>query len=42
MMGTIICQTCNSIIEHFDGEKVTVLYAKCGCKECKNKKMAHK
>lgn len=31
-MGTIVCQTCDSTIEHFDDEKVTVLYAKCnGC-----------
>jgi SR1 protein len=32
-MGTIVCQTCNSTIEHFEDEKVTVLYSKgsCGC-----------
>ncbi|WP_409305272.1 GapA-binding peptide SR1P [Peribacillus sp. SCS-155] len=32
-MGTIICQNCNSIIEHFEDEKVTKLYSKCGCHE---------
>lgn len=31
MMGTIVCQTCESTIEHFEDEKVTVLYAKCDC-----------
>lgn len=25
-MGTIVCQTCNSTIEHFEDEKVSVLY----------------
>ncbi len=30
-MGTLVCQTCNSTIEHFEDEKVTVLYAKCNC-----------
>lgn len=30
-MGTLVCQTCNSTIDHFDDEKVTVLYAKCNC-----------
>ncbi|GAA0325085.1 GapA-binding peptide SR1P [Bacillus carboniphilus] len=28
-MGTIVCQTCNSTITHFEDEKVSVLYAKC-------------
>ncbi|MDC3412779.1 GapA-binding peptide SR1P [Aquibacillus sp. 3ASR75-11] len=28
-MGTIVCQECQSIIEHFDDEKVTTLYSKC-------------
>jgi SR1 protein len=32
MMGTIVCQTCNSTIEHFEDEKVTVLYSNnCNC-----------
>lgn len=29
MMGTIVCQNCNSTIDHFEDEKVTVLYSKC-------------
>jgi hypothetical protein len=31
MMGTVICQNCNSTIDHFEDEKVTVLYSKCKC-----------
>jgi hypothetical protein len=31
-MGTIVCQICNSTIDHFEDEKVTVLYSKnCNC-----------
>ncbi|MDQ0227783.1 GapA-binding peptide SR1P [Metabacillus niabensis] len=30
-MGTVICQNCNSTIDHFEDEKVTVLYSKCKC-----------
>ncbi|MDZ5608499.1 GapA-binding peptide SR1P [Bacillus pseudomycoides] len=30
-MGTIVCQDCESTIAHFEDEKVTVLYGKCGC-----------
>ncbi|MDQ0155857.1 GapA-binding peptide SR1P [Robertmurraya andreesenii] len=30
-MGTIVCQTCESTIDHYEDEKVTVLYAKCSC-----------
>jgi hypothetical protein len=30
-MGTIVCQTCESTVEHFEDEKVTILYAKCNC-----------
>ncbi|ESU32856.1 hypothetical protein G3A_09235 [Bacillus sp. 17376] len=31
-MGTIVCQTCNATIDHFEDEKVTVLYSKkCNC-----------
>ncbi|WP_050181571.1 GapA-binding peptide SR1P [Domibacillus robiginosus] len=30
-MGTIICKSCQSTIEHFEEEKVTVLYSHCGC-----------
>jgi hypothetical protein len=31
MMGTIVCQDCESTISHFEDEKVTVLYGKCQC-----------
>jgi hypothetical protein len=31
MMGTIVCQDCESTITHFEDEKVTVLYGKCDC-----------
>jgi hypothetical protein len=41
-MGIIVCQTCDSTIDYFEDEKVTVLYAKCNCcshgKSCKEKK----
>ncbi|SFA76380.1 MULTISPECIES: GapA-binding peptide SR1P [unclassified Bacillus (in: firmicutes)] len=30
-MGTIVCQACNSTIDHFEDEKVTVLYSKGQC-----------
>ena len=31
-MGTIVCQQCEATIEHFEDEKVTVLYStKCNC-----------
>lgn len=30
-MGTIVCQACDSTIDHFEDEKVTVLYGKCQC-----------
>lgn len=33
-MGTIVCQACNSTIDHFEDEKVTVLYSKCHCHNC--------
>ncbi|WP_028393004.1 GapA-binding peptide SR1P [Bacillus cihuensis] len=35
-MGTIVCQTCNGTIEHFEDEKVSVLYALCN--HCDSKK----
>ncbi|MFC4556965.1 GapA-binding peptide SR1P [Virgibacillus kekensis] len=28
-MGTIICQDCQKVVEHYDDEKVTTLYGKC-------------
>lgn len=30
-MGTIVCQSCDLTIDHFEDEKVTVLYSKCQC-----------
>ncbi|WP_257350611.1 GapA-binding peptide SR1P [Pseudalkalibacillus decolorationis] len=33
-MGTIICQSCDATIEHFEVEKVTTLYSNCpNCKK---------
>ena len=29
-MGTIVCQVCEGTIGHFEDEKSTVLYGKCG------------
>ncbi len=32
MMGTIVCQVCESTVGHFEDEKVSTLYGKCpGC-----------
>ncbi|PLR81281.1 GapA-binding peptide SR1P [Bacillus canaveralius] len=28
-MGTIVCRHCDSIIEHFEDEKVIVQYSEC-------------
>jgi hypothetical protein len=38
-MGTIVCQSCNAVIEHFEDEKVSVLYSNCCviCEEVANK-----
>ncbi|MCU9612252.1 GapA-binding peptide SR1P [Caldibacillus lycopersici] len=34
-MGQIVCQSCNSTIEHFENEKVSILYGQCPhCKDC--------
>ncbi|WP_077211377.1 GapA-binding peptide SR1P [Bacillus dakarensis] len=33
-MGTIVCQTCETTIDHFEDEKVTVLYANAKCDCC--------
>ncbi|MFZ4450300.1 GapA-binding peptide SR1P [Salibacterium aidingense] len=41
MVGIIICQSCNREIDHFDGEKVTTLYAST-CKHCGKKKKVKK
>ncbi|MCP1355757.1 GapA-binding peptide SR1P [Aneurinibacillus migulanus] len=38
-MGTIVCQHCDQIIEHYEHEKVEVLYASsCGCPSCEEDK----
>lgn len=37
-MGTIVCQTCESTLEHFEDEKVTVLYGKCDSCNCSEQK----
>ncbi|WP_110546197.1 GapA-binding peptide SR1P [Aneurinibacillus soli] len=38
-MGTIICQHCDTIIEHYETEKVEVLYANtCDCSSCGEQK----
>ncbi|WP_188205657.1 GapA-binding peptide SR1P [Alkalibacillus aidingensis] len=35
-MGTIVCSSCQRVIDYFEDEKVTVLYSsRC---QCKNKK----
>ncbi|MDX8359933.1 GapA-binding peptide SR1P [Cytobacillus sp. Hm23] len=37
-MGTIVCQSCNSTIDHYEDEKVTILYGKsteCCCEDHK-------
>ncbi|MCU9594723.1 GapA-binding peptide SR1P [Caldibacillus thermolactis] len=28
-MGQIVCSTCNSTVEYFEDEKVTILYSVC-------------
>ncbi|WP_400163144.1 GapA-binding peptide SR1P [Brevibacillus sp. TJ4] len=35
-MGTIVCQTCGTIIEHFESNQVKTLYAVCHCDTCKD------
>ncbi|MBO8155394.1 MAG: GapA-binding peptide SR1P [Bacillaceae bacterium] len=38
-MGTIVCQDCQRVIDHFDAHKVTVLYGKgCTCNKDKENK----
>ncbi|MCQ6275114.1 GapA-binding peptide SR1P [Bacillus sp. V3B] len=40
-MGTIVCQECNATLDHFEDEKVTVLYSSnCNC--CKHEKIDQK
>ena len=33
-MGSIICQSCNQVIDYYESEKVSVLYGVCCEKEC--------
>ncbi|MFB5660736.1 GapA-binding peptide SR1P [Alteribacillus sp. HJP-4] len=40
-METIVCQTCDQIIEHIEGEKVATLYSS-SCKKCDEKRIAKK
>ncbi|MBS4189063.1 GapA-binding peptide SR1P [Bacillus sp. FJAT-49705] len=40
-MGTIVCQACNSTIDYFEDEKVTVLYSKCECTSCDGEHKKH-
>ncbi|NGQ93652.1 GapA-binding peptide SR1P [Brevibacillus sp. SYP-B805] len=30
-MGTIVCQNCGAILEHFESNQVKTLYAVCDC-----------
>ncbi|UTR11021.1 GapA-binding peptide SR1P [Evansella sp. LMS18] len=32
-MGSIVCQSCNQVIDYYEAEKVHVLYGTC-CEEC--------
>lgn len=34
-MGTLVCQTCNTTVGHFEDEKVTTLYVTCSCQKDK-------
>ncbi|MEN2468151.1 GapA-binding peptide SR1P [Ornithinibacillus sp. FSL M8-0202] len=34
-MGTIVCQQCQETIEHYENEKVAILYGTCP--KCKSK-----
>ncbi|WP_121610690.1 GapA-binding peptide SR1P [Mesobacillus foraminis] len=36
-MGTVICSDCNRTVDHFEDEKITVLYSRCNsCLERNN------
>jgi hypothetical protein len=37
-MGTIVCQSCGTIIEHFESNQVKTLYAVCHGDCCEKKK----
>ncbi|WP_139490014.1 GapA-binding peptide SR1P [Brevibacillus dissolubilis] len=30
-MGTIVCQNCGSVIDHFESNQVKTLYGVCNC-----------
>ncbi|MFB4210985.1 GapA-binding peptide SR1P [Shouchella sp. 1P09AA] len=36
-MGTFICQVCSQTLGHFEGEKVSRLYAVSNCTHCQAK-----
>lgn len=37
-MGTIVCKCCDEVIEHYENEKVSVLYSLCpDCKKPEDK-----
>ncbi|WP_090775934.1 GapA-binding peptide SR1P [Shouchella lonarensis] len=36
-MGTIVCQHCDQLMDHFEGEKVSRLYATGVCATCQVK-----
>lgn len=38
-MGTIVCQSCEAIIDHFEWEKAGVLYGVCNCCDDENERM---
>lgn len=39
-MGSIVCQSCEQVIDYYEDEKVTVLYGKC-CSECGKEGLEH-
>ncbi|MFA9557303.1 GapA-binding peptide SR1P [Evansella sp. AB-rgal1] len=34
-LGSIVCQSCEQVIDYYESEKVSVLYGKC-CESCGN------
>ena len=41
-MGTIVCQTCGTIIEHFECNQVKTLYGICNCDTCKKEEQQNR
>ncbi|MCB7068517.1 GapA-binding peptide SR1P [Caldibacillus sp. 210928-DFI.2.22] len=35
-MGQIVCSVCNSTVDYFEDEKVTVLYGQCSSSDCEH------